>query len=578
LKAELPEEAEPYFGLDGAKMSIKAGRMSFSHLRILDSIDAGEIEPDLLNSSAVPSGFCQDHFDHTEELDTFLMQERSLYFDKLQMGLTRLLAHDDDATGVGAARVLVRLDATNEMARRHIMRGLAETGEPASAIREFEDLQQILEDDYDVEPSAKTIDLVANIKMGRIVPRIQTAPAMQPNQQSAQSRKVLPVICIAKPGMSDTTKSLPAVTSFLADLISVLVRFREWTVAEATPSGNLDADFDLSVEIIHDGAEPIIVVLLKEKSTGRFVWSENLELSFKDWRHNHLVVVQNVASAIESNISRDRLMQLDALFPSHSSSFDLWVYCRNLINIWRPERFDEAVGLMQEIAKIDPEFAPARVELAALYNARHLFRPGEVMASKIRKEAAAHAHAAVQLDPLDAKAQRVLGFSELMNRRFESAHFHLSRAVNLNSADALTLMSSALGLMFCGDKAVAMDAARSAMDIRQEIPAFLRGYLVTMHTLADQNEEAVHSAALAPEGIQNIRGWEAIAHWRLDCKPEAARSAARFLDITRENWHGDAPPTANAICRWFAEAFPIKDKTVHRALVDDLRAAMNHPL
>ena len=92
-----------------------------------------------------------------------------------------------------------------------------------------------------------------------------------------------------------------------------------------------------------------------------------------------------------------------------------------------------------------------------------------------------------------------------------------------------------------------------------------------MHVLAGRDQDAVLACNRAPEGIPNIRGWEAIALHRLGREEEAARSAARFLELTHANWCGTRPVTDQDICAWFEDAFPIRDASVRSIVNTTLR-------
>lgn len=576
LKAEIPSEVTDLIKFETNKVVLHLKRDDFIHLHWLDQLTNGKLPETLRSKPEIAGLFCESLRSISPDFDIFVLQEKSIYTEAMTLALNDILNGADRDEGISAAQVLVRLDETNELARRHLMRCFAEDGELARAIREFEELQRILDVDYDVEPSHQTIGLIAKIKMGQIEARSKKANSSDVSQQTQSPSGDAPTIRVRQPTASATHQVPTAVTAFCSDLVSVLVRFREWTIIEAIAGDTEAARFELSIESVDAVNNPVVVILLKEVESRRFIWSENLELNFEKWRSNHLSVVQNMATAIERSISRSRLSQLNNQFPSSPSSFDLWIYCRDLVNTWRPTHFDEAAKLMHEIAAIDPDFAPAHTELAALYNSRHLFQPGENVSAESLKEAALHAQIAVQLDPLDAKAQRVLGYSELMNRQFEQAHFHLTRAIELNAADPLTLVSAGLGLMFCGDKKGAISAVVSATKIRNDLPPFLMGYMVTLFVLAGRNKDAAISADIAPEGIPNIRGWQAIALWRLGEKTKAADAAAALARLMTELWQGDTPLDTSSLCHWFLHAFPVHDKLAHKLQVDDLRAALNY--
>jgi adenylate cyclase len=64
-------------------------------------------------------------------------------------------------------RAILNLDPTHEEAARQVMRHRAAAGDIGGALRVYKNLWDLLETDYDVEPSIETQELVAAIKLGR---------------------------------------------------------------------------------------------------------------------------------------------------------------------------------------------------------------------------------------------------------------------------------------------------------------------------------------------------------------------------------------------------------------------------
>ena len=65
------------------------------------------------------------------------------------------------------AEAAVLLDPTHEEACRVVMRAAAEDGELGAALHAYDELYRLLGDEYDMEPSAVTQALVAEIKQGK---------------------------------------------------------------------------------------------------------------------------------------------------------------------------------------------------------------------------------------------------------------------------------------------------------------------------------------------------------------------------------------------------------------------------
>src|SRR6202041_2941566 len=126
-----------------------------------------------------------------------------------------------------------------------------EAGEIGVAIRAYDELYRLLGEDYDMEPSAATQELIAEIKQGKYdvltategpedtgvsydeemkqamgVPRRAEPVADVPPVASK------PALFVERFGMSGIDpESLHVVEGFRVELIACLTRFREWYVA-----------------------------------------------------------------------------------------------------------------------------------------------------------------------------------------------------------------------------------------------------------------------------------------------------------------------------------------------------------
>src|SRR5690606_1968092 len=65
------------------------------------------------------------------------------------------------------ARALLNLDPTHEEAVRLLIRARAAVGDVGGALRVYNTLWDLLDAEYDVEPSTETQELIAAIKLGQ---------------------------------------------------------------------------------------------------------------------------------------------------------------------------------------------------------------------------------------------------------------------------------------------------------------------------------------------------------------------------------------------------------------------------
>jgi hypothetical protein len=150
-----------------------------------------------------------------------------------------------------------------------------------------------------------------------------------------------------------------------------------------------------------------------------------------------------------------------------------------------------------------------------------------------------------------------------MRRQFEQAELSFSLALDLNENDPWVLISSALGLAFCGDQPRAQGLADRALKVNGNPSKSHWAYQATVRFLGGDYHGCRKAAERAEEVIFNLPAWHAaaVAHLGLD----SSRVTARFLDLIRSNWHGQQPASDIAIVTWFLNAFPINlDEDVAR--------------
>lgn len=563
LLLSFPANAERPFAAEGQEVRLLLPKDSIDYFDMLRKIEAGKVPELLLRGKEGASDLLAGLDGLATEFDRFLLTERTIFSDQLSGRLEKLVraSETDRFVRFAAAKALLNNDQTNEFACRAVMQHLAEEGETAAAIRTFETLQEILDNEYDVEPSVESVDLNAKIKMGELEPQSirSLQPAFQPAPQLAQEAS-LPVIAMKSIELGhEEMETAMIFRAFNSDLLAVLIRFREWFVTDGTALKDGFSDYSLEMQLQPGEVAPTALVILKNQRNGRYLWSESVQLLFDTWRNSHHLIAQRIASAIDLTISAHKLSELDRQFPSTKSSFERWIYCRNLIEIWRPERFNEAIEILNKIVEEDPDFAQGHSEIAALHNSRHLFMPGQFWTQEVSEISTRHSELAIKLDPLDAKANRVFAWSSLMDGNYDTAILYFERAVELNKSDPLTLLSSAQGLSFCGEYSRSLDLASRSLQLQSEPPQFLRGYFVGINFLAGRYREAIEASRKSAGGITNLYGWEAVALLVLGEVEPAKTACKKFLELTRKSWAGSSEPTDSAIADWFAQSFPIRD-------------------
>ena len=123
----------------------------------------------LLNTQRIPDIFLAGFEDLDFSFRNWLFAKRQSIHDKLLRALKRSLSNDrlEDTIKMEVAEAILNLDPTHEETCRYLMRARMGSGDIAGALRVYKSLWDLLGDEYDMEPSAETLELVAEIKSGR---------------------------------------------------------------------------------------------------------------------------------------------------------------------------------------------------------------------------------------------------------------------------------------------------------------------------------------------------------------------------------------------------------------------------
>lgn len=189
---------------------------------VQEALNASILHPLLLDvprlSETLLTGF--------EEIDPamrpWLLGLRRALTRQWSRALEAMLDRAEDRMLVAAA--LLRLEPTHEAACRMIMRAAHAAGDTAGALRAYETLWDALGAEHDMEPSAQTQALVAEIK------RADAAPAAPMPASRVPVRLAIMVPPFPEDGV--TRQNLHLLRGFRQELLACLTRFREWYVVD----------------------------------------------------------------------------------------------------------------------------------------------------------------------------------------------------------------------------------------------------------------------------------------------------------------------------------------------------------
>ncbi|MEN3378168.1 MAG: hypothetical protein V7604_3523, partial [Hyphomicrobiales bacterium] len=442
---------------------------------VLREAERGDVHPLLLERTRLTEHLLADLIDVDPAFRAWLLVQREVLKQRLESLLETALARARTLAAVKPiATALCNLDPSNEMACRRLMQAYAEQGDVSGALKAYKSLWELLEEEYDTEPSPQTQDLVVRIKRGDPVEPIPQSAAPGGNEplrtprgpsgnaavpsiqaQVSEVHSILLVPEFENGGVSDHSRYL--VRALRQDLIAKLVRFREWTVLDGEVS---DADFIRTFEgksaryfkvgavVGEDDTCVFLTLTIKSLPEGRYIWSESYRPEADRWFTAQQKMVGRIALALNVHLSADRLTSTARQPDVSLGTYDRWLRGQHLLFSWSAVDRARAATLFQAIIADEPQFAPVYGSLVQLENSEHIVLPGIMRTNERHDRALAFAKRAIQLDPLDSRTHLALAWSFAMSGRFDLAELEFELAMDLNEHDPWTLISAAQGLSF----------------------------------------------------------------------------------------------------------------------------------
>jgi DNA-binding SARP family transcriptional activator len=592
-----------YHGFTAGRLSIQLdpAMIEVDVESIIKAAESGSVHPLLLDTPNLEEHILEGLGDLDPSFRVWVLAKRQTIHDRLMRSLGPALVATDISASArkDIAAAIVNLDPTHEEASCHLMQVHAEQGDVAGALRIYKALWDLLDEDYGMEPSAATKDLVAKIKLGgfeqpragidarrtadaRLSPSINVriARAASPAEDIKAPVKICLVLQpFAMHGVDSDHAHL--VQGFHQHLAASLVRFREWSVVDRppTPTEVVPAlpdsapRYSIETTAYQAGTEINMVMVLRDDTTGIYVWSESFRLGLNNWFEAQQRIIRRIATALNVQLSAERLMRLAGEPDVSLDVHDRWLRGQSLHYKYDAESWQRAVTIFRDAIREYPTFSPCYSSLVQMNNAEHFVHPGMFRDVGKARATLELAKRAVQLDPVDCRAHLCYGWSNVMALREAEAAPHMELACELNDNDSWTLLSYALYCAFCGSIEQARLRAEQSLAL-SPAPSYLGwGYHALIRFLCGDYAGAVEAIDRAHGAIKILPAWRVAALVHLGQPAVAREEAQRFLNGIRSFWVGSSAPTDEAVVRWVLQAYPISVSARWEVLRDGLRGA-----
>jgi DNA-binding SARP family transcriptional activator/TolB-like protein len=593
-------------GLLADKLAIRIdrSRVGVDMWDILEEAHAGRAHALLLHVERPLERLLEDLETVDPAFRIWLLAKRQTLADRVRMLLEKAIRNSDapEAEREVLARALMNLDPTHEEAARVRIRARAESGDIGVALGIYKALWDLLDAEYDVEPSKETQELIAAIKLGQpptghtaatapaaTVPErqqvVESIPLPAPRAVELPRQSVWPKLIVSIAEFREAEpkqESHYLLQGFRREMIACLVRFREWVVRDATiaptkgdPSpGRNGAEYLIEASALRAGDSALrVVITLRDLMTNAYLWSERLTISVANWFEVQQHVVRRITTALNVHLSAERMVSIAHRPPGDLKAYDLWLLGQATVLTFDPQNWEAARTLFRQVIAHMPDFAPAYSSLAQLDNVQHIVIPGVFRDSRRTEQALTYAREAARLDPIDSRSQLCLGWSHAMAKQYEQAMIFMGLAYELNENDPWTLVSSATCLSFCGQYERASEIAEHTLHLPLAPNPLQWAYHTTIRFMGGDYEGVVQAAAAAGDVNLSVPGYKASALFHLGDRAGAAAEFKRYMKLIRTRWVGKEPASDANITRWFLTMFPIRRPDDWQRLRDGLAGA-----
>jgi TolB-like protein/thioredoxin-like negative regulator of GroEL len=173
---------------------------------------------------------------------------------------------------------------------------------------------------------------------------------------------------------------------------------------------------------------------------GYHVWSETWNRTLDDI----FAIQDEIAADVVDQLRITLLDEAPTVEETDTEAYALVLRARHALTGFTQESPVRAERLLEEALAIDPDYAPAWVELAAVrYRYAGLGAPWDSIAPHVEEAA----NRALEIDPRNARAHGALGALALHSGELREAARHHSRALALDPGDARVIGSAATVLM-----------------------------------------------------------------------------------------------------------------------------------
>lgn len=569
-------ENSPLIGSDKFTIWINHENTFLESQLILAELEKGNVPDQLLSGQFLQEKYLSHLEDIDEDLNVWIAIERNAFERACMESLHQMISMSaDTAIHERAATAILGLDPTDELAVRTVMKHAIRQGAMAKSKKVFSLYCQRLREDHNLRPAQSVL---------HILDPNNNPP---PNNKKAASTSsaetsVRPLILAHQIASSDVEhgKKFP-VDAIRVSLLGSLARFRDWAVREIKENELSDFSenstdgrcFELLFNTRGGIDGSTLIITLRDHAYREIIWSDSIPIHLEDAVATHRLTIRKLAAALKLEISAQRLRRTLNQPESDLDQYDRWLQGQQLLLSWDATDEAKAEQLFRSILSKWPSHAPAISSLVEVLNTRHHIFPGVMPDKKRNSEALDLAQKAVRISPQDSRIHLSTAWCHLMAGQFEQAQYSFDLALQINDYDPLTLISSAMGYCFAGDKNRAIAVAEEALLVSAGGEPIHWAYHSCIRFFCDDMEGALEAARRAKGAAHFLGGICTAISGHMDDSNMSSEYSSRFQNHIANNWYSSKKANKQNIREWLVNSFPISQDADREKLNVGLDAA-----
>jgi len=265
------------------------------------------------------------------------------------------------------------------------------------------------------------------------------------------------------------------------------------------------------------------------------VWSSNYDTTIDEIFDIQDELIATIISTIVGRVDADQVQQLVSSRPENLAAYDLVL--QGLEHHRKAgatkDSAEKAYSLFKQATELDPNYARAHAWRACSL-ANYQSWDKEAAGSNWMEECSDSVSRALEIDPEEAEAHRIMGSIKMISGDFQSGRYHHEKAKDLCPSDAYIAAKYATALIYMGEPEQALEEIKRAMRLDPFCPDVLFEDEGIVNFCMNDFENAIKSFSKLKSATKNSLFYSAASYSKLNDKEKATELLAQALNLSGE--------------------------------------------